>query len=779
MFNRTIGLLLSFLMITGGIIYTASGQSAITDANWESIGGMSGVEGDVYAMTSDGKGNFYVAGYIRTAGGIFVNDIARWDGSEWSALGSGASSGTTAISIDKSGYLYVGGYFDSTGGILTNNIAKWNGSEWSSLGSGLKWNSTTNSYISKTISAVVTDASGNVYVAGSFDTAGGVAANGIAKWDGTTWSSLGSGVKGDRTFPSIRSLAVDRSGNLYAGGEFDSIGGIAANNIAKWDGTTWNSLGTGTDSIVLAVAVDSLGSVYTSGWFTNVNGMPANHIAKWNGSTWSALGAGVNHISNNSGGRCCLSIDKSGNVYMAGDFSTSMSVPNYIVKWNGTEWSIIGGDFTPGPIYSLYIDASDTVYAGSRSKISKWDGNTWNNFGSHGTNGLVYKLAVDSSNNVYAWGNFTVIGNNETAANGLARWDGHTWNAVNESAEDSNAFFYARRGLTVDKNGIVYSIGNNIARWDGSEWISLGNGMRCKSEGTYPEKPYISALTSDESGNIYAAGRFDSAGNVAANNIAKWDGNAWSSLGNGINCWYDLPVSALVFDKKGNLYAGGDFDTAGTVLANNIAKWDGNAWSALGCGIEHVVDLDGQTGVFSLAVDKNDNLYVGGGFDAAGETPANYIARRDGSSWSSLGSGVFGGDFVGMGQSVVLALAIDNANTLYVGGEFLTAGGKASAYVAKCNLNNTAYKQHRFVRKSPTGFTYDYRSGMIRWTTPFDGALSYQIFTLSGREVYRDAVKLSAGTNSLRLKTGNLSHGLYIGHVVAGKESMQFQMMVE
>src|SRR5512133_2104860 len=370
MFNRTIGLLLSFLMITGGIIYTASGQSAITDANWESIGGMSGVEGDVYAMTSDEKGNFYAAGYIRTAGGIFVNDIARWHGSEWSALESGTSSSITAISLDKSGNLYVGGYFDTAGGILTNNIAKWNGSKWSSLGSGLKWVRTTNSYISKNISAVVTDASGNVYVAGGFDTAGGVAANGIAKWDGNTWSSLGSGVKDSRTFPSIRSLAVDRSGNLYAGGEFDSIGGIAANNIAKWDGTTWNSLGTGTDSIVLAVAVDSLGSLHAGGWFTNVNGIPANHIAKWNGTAWSALGAGVNYISDNSGGRCCLSIDKSGNVYMAGhltenDFSTSMSKPNRIVKWNGTEWSIIGGDFRSGPISSIYIDASGTVYAGS------------------------------------------------------------------------------------------------------------------------------------------------------------------------------------------------------------------------------------------------------------------------------------------------------------------------------------------------------------------------------------------------------------------------------
>lgn len=836
MFNRTIGLILAFLMITGGILYAVSGQSAITDANWESIGGMPGVEGPVYAMTSDGKGNFYAAGYIRTAGGVFVKGIGKWNGSEWSALGSGTSGGISAISIDKSNNLYVGGYFDTAGGILVNNIAKWNGSGWSTLGSGLKWTSTTNSYISKIISDIVTDAFGNVYVAGSFDTAGGVAAKGIAKWDGNTWSSLGSGVNGSSTQPSIRSLAVDRSGNLYAGGEFDSIGGIAANNIAKWDGTAWSSLGTGTDSIVLAVAVDSLGSLYVSGLFTNVNGSPANHIAKWNGTAWSPLGTGVYNIAGSSTGKGCLSIDKLGNVYIAGhlnenDYSVGIAKPNRIVKWNGTEWSILGEDIILSSVLSLHIDVSGTVYAGSRSEISKWDGNTWNKFGSHGTNDLVCDIAVDSSNNIYAGGYFTAIGNNEIAAKGIARWDGHSWNALEDKTVDGNTFIYSD-GLTVDKSGIVYAVGNisssfstnviawwdgktwneigrmsspqpyvldragnlyaagifttingkavnNIARWDGSEWSPLGYGMRCKSEGTYSEGAYIKTLAFDESGNLYASGLFDSAGSVAANNIAKWDGNSWSSLGNGIKYLYDIPVLALAFDKKGNLYAGGYFDTAGTVPAKNIAKWDGNAWSALGCGIDHVADLDGQTGVFALAVDKSDNLYVGGGFYAIGETPANFIARWDGSSWSSLGSGVFGGNLVGMGSSVVFALAIDNTNTLYAGGDFLSAGGKPSAYIAKCNLNTAANKQHRFVRKSSTGFTYVYRSGMIHWTTPLAGALSYRIFTLTGREVYRDAVKLPAGTNSLRLKTGNLSRGLYIGHVVAGKESMQFQMMVE
>ena len=83
--------------------------------------------------------------------------------------------------------------------------------------------------------------------------------------------------------------------------------------------------------------------------------------------------------------------------------------------------------------------------------------------------------------------------------------------------------------------------------------------------------------------NLYAGGDFTTAGGVTANYIAKWDGSAWSALGSGMSatmrCVYALAVSGT------DLYAGGDFTTAGGVPANHIAKWDGSAWSALGSGM--------------------------------------------------------------------------------------------------------------------------------------------------------------------------------------------------
>src|SRR5262245_65135 len=48
----------------------------------------------------------------------------------------------------------------------------------------------------------------------------------------------------------------------------------------------------------------------------------------------------------------------------------------------------------------------------------------------------------------------------------------------------------------------------------------------------------VSALTVFDDGSgaaLYAAGSFESAGGAAARRIARWNGEAWSALGSGLN----------------------------------------------------------------------------------------------------------------------------------------------------------------------------------------------------------------------------------------------------
>ena len=81
--------------------------------------------------------------------------------------------------------------------------------------------------------------------------------------------------------------AVAASGSdVYVGGSFSTAGGISATNVAKWNGSTWSALGIGVNNDVYALTVSS-NDLYVGGLFLKAGGLTANRVAKWNGSTWS------------------------------------------------------------------------------------------------------------------------------------------------------------------------------------------------------------------------------------------------------------------------------------------------------------------------------------------------------------------------------------------------------------------------------------------------------------------------------------------------------------
>src|SRR2546426_3380503 len=91
----------------------------------------------------------------------------------------------------------------------------------------------------------------------------------------------------------VLALAVSGS-DLYAGGEFTTAGGSAANYIAKWNGSSWAALGSGIDSGLVSALAVSGSDLYAGGYFGSAGGSAANSIAKWDGSSWTALGSGMN-----------------------------------------------------------------------------------------------------------------------------------------------------------------------------------------------------------------------------------------------------------------------------------------------------------------------------------------------------------------------------------------------------------------------------------------------------------------------------------------------------
>ena len=418
-------------LYAGGSFTTAGGVAANSIAiwngsAWNDLGtGMGGDSPVVFALAWDGT-NIYAGGYFTTAGGVSTSYIAKWNGSAWNALGTGVSWIVYALAWDGTD-LYAGGGFMTADGVTANHIATWNGTMWNSLGNGMGGGGYA------TVSALSWEGT-NLYVGGDFVSAGIVTASNIAQWNGSTWSPMpgageGIGMLNVPNQPGVMTLAWDGT-NLYAGGNLTTAGDVTANGVAKWDGTTWSPLGAGLNGRVNALASDGT-NLYAGGSFTTAGGVAANCIAKWNGSAWSALGTGMGGVYPVVK---ALAWDGA-NLYAGGYFNTAGGVTaNCIAQWNGSAWSALGAGIDGGEIYALAWDGTN-LYAGgyfvtaggvTANNIAQWNGSVWSALG-WGSTYFVNALAWDGTN-LYAGAYYTATGG--MTAGLIAKWNGSAWSPL-------------------------------------------------------------------------------------------------------------------------------------------------------------------------------------------------------------------------------------------------------------------------------------------------------------------------------------------------------------
>lgn len=329
----------------------------------------------------------------------------------WSQLGGGigtASGYSSVIAITEfNGKIIVTGSFDTVGGnVPANNIASWDGTSWSALGGGITLSDLQVIGHTTTINAM-TVYNGDLYVAGTFDTAGGIPVSCIAKWDGTSWSPVGSGIKLHLENDQAFAMTVYNNA-LYLGGRFDTVGGIPATNIAKWDGSSWTAVGAGLGVARNTVAADSdlviSLSVYNNmlvagGAFSDASGLSVNNVAAWNGSTWSTLGSGVN-----------------------GGVQTMVNYQN-----------------------DLYASLINTNAGQNTYFISKWDGSSWSNVvGGPGTGANYYgylNSLLPFNGKLLGAGAFSIVNNSSTFTTGIAQWDGSTWSSFLDLADPQTGYY--------------------------------------------------------------------------------------------------------------------------------------------------------------------------------------------------------------------------------------------------------------------------------------------------------------------------------------------------
>jgi hypothetical protein len=247
--------------------------------------------------------------------------------------------------------IYAAGNFISAGGVAANGVARWTAGGWSAI-SGL---TVANDGVEAIAFYDMRDGQGEqLFACGQFRIpgSGSTSLRSFARWNGQTWTPIlvnGTG----RVFALERIVDADGITRLYAGGSFTQIGGVLANRIARLDGGAWAALGDGglsngfvNDIEVVSVAGQT--SLFICGEFDSdiTTGAALNDVARWNGSSWESLGLGVYNPSNPFAQALC---GFGGKLYVAGNFvqarraDGSLVQVNHVAAWDGAQWSPIGG----------------------------------------------------------------------------------------------------------------------------------------------------------------------------------------------------------------------------------------------------------------------------------------------------------------------------------------------------------------------------------------------------------------------------------------------------
>ena len=410
--------------------------------------------------------------------------------------------------------------------------------------------------------------------------AGGGFVRGIARWDGENWHPLGAGVSG--RFEAVAALALLPSGELFAGGGFDTAGAEPAFNAALWDGDEWRSLSRGINADVRAVMQLPEGDLVISGDFVRApDGAVANRIARWDGEDWTALGGGLN------GPVMALARLPGGDVVAGGAFMAGSIGAGRIARWDGSEWHSLDADFGPcggcglPSVRALTVMPNGDLIAGGSfqtaggvevGNIARWDGGEWSLLGG-GMNGAVASLLVLPSGDLVAGGSFTTAGG--VAVSRIAQWDGVSWRPLGSglggslSSMSVSALALLAGGDLVAAGWFTRAGGISvygIARWDGSEWSPFGTGFKGGASGLSGNVYGLAVLPN---GDLIAGGNMWQAGGVSVERIARWDGAQWHAMDEGVNS----PVWGLTVLPTGELLAVGGFTMAGNHVSAKLARW--------------------------------------------------------------------------------------------------------------------------------------------------------------------------------------------------------------
>ena len=437
------------------------------------------------AYREGGELNLYAefaANYIvrRDPNGYWCN----WTGSSYVNPLAGINGDIADIKEAPNGDIYICGNFTSAGGVTgTYRIARWSKANQAWQGLGV----TSANSIINIIWCMAFDAAGNLYVGGEFANIGGVAnVNCIAKYNISTgtWTKLGSGIQYSAG-KEVRSIEISPEGTIFIGGYFDAAGGSTnCKNIAYYNGSNWAPLSTGLNGTVRALRFTPDGRLLIGGNFTNADGTNGDYICWWNGSAYKSFtDLGATEIS---GFVWSIDINPAGTI-------------------------IIGGQF---------VNAGGDINADG---IAAWRGNNWGSLEAGGLSGggvyNVYKVRCASNGDIYASGTFTTAGN--LKIDRVARSVGGAWQRMDIDLPNINVPILA---MLEASDGSFY-LGGQFSTAGSSENAIAGAIDLNVLSGSANTYPYIQVIGP---GTLYSITNYSTGAQIAFNDLTLLAGEVIS-----------------------------------------------------------------------------------------------------------------------------------------------------------------------------------------------------------------------------------------------------------